>query len=672
MTALLVGCADLEDGDRDGFSRHQNDCDDANPAVNPDAAEVPGNAVDENCNGDADGDLDGDGFSNDGTFGGKPDCDDHSSSRYPGAPEVVDEVSQDCDAQADNHLPTFDDDMDGFSEAQGDCNDGNPNVFPAADEVMNAVDDNCNGLVDEDSKNFDDDHDGLSEAEGDCNDQDPSVYPGAPETGFKSGFGGDGIDNNCDGLVDEGTTAFDDDGDGYSEDGSADKAPDCDDADPTVYPGAVENYSDGIDSNCNGWIETSPSDGPKPVGFTDVLVPLKAVNFSEDVDAPQCWDAGNLSALTPFSPPRIYPVRFIDIKDSVGQPKYNGRELAEQLVSHANSYFADAGIRFIVADYVEQSHDTYTNMEHSALAPGMYDAICEYECGGCPNGYACNAPDGRIVVLLVNSLELDGVAVAGVATLPNNPMAGIALERSSDDVRHGHAFVHQLGHYFGINHTHRHTEDSLDPDGELVDRKDQNQCHTRGDRFCDTPADPGPRACGTTAACQPDCNGETDKTGAKWQPDTKNIMSSYGCSEGAHFSAEQLSLAICAAAFSMNRAALEPYNSNCLAKCCDKQTFVVSGAQTPTECREKGASVCLDHFGAEHIIAQGSFEYLASPMLPCTALCADNTSVLLDDEYACLEGCVKDAKNVCDNNGGTIRVKLGVQRVWCKDMAACQ
>jgi hypothetical protein len=41
-----------------------------------------------------------------------------------------------------------------------------------------------------------------------------------------------GRDDDCDGTVDEGTSAGDDDGDSYTEDGG-----DCDDTDPSLSPG---------------------------------------------------------------------------------------------------------------------------------------------------------------------------------------------------------------------------------------------------------------------------------------------------------------------------------------------------------------------------------------------------------------------------------------------------
>jgi len=140
-------------------------------------------------------------------------------------------------------FPSSDDDGDGFGDAETgemhDCDDQNPDVYPMSSELADGVDNDCDTLVDEGTVGYDDDGDTFSEDEGDCNDKDSSSYPGAPEMA-------DHADNNCDGVVDEGTSLYDDDGDGYSEVNN-----DCDDSDFEVNPGALE-LCDGIDNNCNG------------------------------------------------------------------------------------------------------------------------------------------------------------------------------------------------------------------------------------------------------------------------------------------------------------------------------------------------------------------------------------------------------------------------------------
>jgi len=139
--------------------------------------------------------------------------------------------------------PSSDDDGDGFGDAdtgpQWDCNDQQLGVYPEAAEVWDGLDNDCDNLIDEGTDGADDDGDTFTEQDGDCDDNDASSMPNGPEAA-------DHKDNDCDGVVDEHTSLYDDDNDGYAEVNN-----DCDDRDDTVHPGAIE-YCDGLDNDCNG------------------------------------------------------------------------------------------------------------------------------------------------------------------------------------------------------------------------------------------------------------------------------------------------------------------------------------------------------------------------------------------------------------------------------------
>lgn len=225
-------------------------------------------------------------------FGGT-DCNDDDPDIHSRAIEdCTDGIDNNCDGaidDADNTVRWYaDQDRDGFGDRDApstactrppgfvedhtDCNDDDPDIHPSAEELCgDGIDNDCNTSVDDGAEVpwfEDDDGDGVGTSaigglscvalpghamvDGDCDDDEPDVHPGAEDHFY------DGIDHNCD-EADE----YDRDGDGHrispddpavrgAHPGVSHEGPDCDDADATVHPTAVELWYDGVDSNCRG------------------------------------------------------------------------------------------------------------------------------------------------------------------------------------------------------------------------------------------------------------------------------------------------------------------------------------------------------------------------------------------------------------------------------------
>jgi len=190
-------------------------------------------------------DLDQDGYNS------VVDCDDSNPAVYPGADESCDGMDSNCD----NVIPTdeIDSDGDGYFGCQ-ECDDSDPDINPGAMEIpYNGKDDDCNIATPDDDL----DGDGYVDAD-DCNDNDSNEHP--DQTWYKDGDG----DGYSDGTTD---TASCTRPDLYKTEAELTATSvDCSDNDDTINPG-IQELCDGIDNNCDGQIDepailfTSPADG---------------------------------------------------------------------------------------------------------------------------------------------------------------------------------------------------------------------------------------------------------------------------------------------------------------------------------------------------------------------------------------------------------------------------
>ncbi|MCB9759885.1 MAG: hypothetical protein H6739_08630 [Alphaproteobacteria bacterium] len=215
-------------------------------------------AVDTGCAALVSGwaDRDGDGFGDpaspveacevlpEGAVDNAADCDDAAAAALPGGEEVCDGVDNDCDGAVDGPdtpgaVPwAADADRDGYGDPDvlvTDCAPPQGYVAAPADA-----------------------------SEADCDDADPTVHPDAPEF-----CDPDGVDEDCDGLVNDDDTPVDAlrwypdlDRDGHGDPAGAVEAceapagyvsagGDCDDGDRDIHPGEPE-VCDDVDNDCDG------------------------------------------------------------------------------------------------------------------------------------------------------------------------------------------------------------------------------------------------------------------------------------------------------------------------------------------------------------------------------------------------------------------------------------
>lgn len=294
---------EILDADGDG-SLEDADCDEADPN------NFPGNpeqcdGLDNDCTGVPDDpvvyvdwfvDADGDGYGDPATAvqvcdGSAPaglvavgtDCDDANIDIHPDHPELCDGIDEDCDGTVDDD-PVYRDgwvdaDLDGFGDPtlpqawcepdppagivtnDEDCNDASAVSNPLGVELCDGLNNDCDLLVDEgfDVQTWwaDTDGDGAGDALA------PIVACALPAAASANPNDCDDTDPErfpenpevCDGKDNNCDTLLGGEGD-FDEDGFID-CEDCGSDDPDTYPGAPEDGCDGIDHDCDGDVPPS-------------------------------------------------------------------------------------------------------------------------------------------------------------------------------------------------------------------------------------------------------------------------------------------------------------------------------------------------------------------------------------------------------------------------------
>ncbi len=181
-------------------------------------------------------------------------CDEWSPSDDDGppGPPSDDDAADDDDAVGDDDDAVGDDDdAEDDDDAVGDDDD-------AVGDDDDASDDDTAG--DDDTGPVDADGDGTT-ADIDCDDNDPALNQEDHDGDYWTT-----CDDDCDDY-DASLTPADLDGDGYSTcDG------DCDDGEPAAYPGLYEDVGDGIDNDCDGAVdEATICDCPTTASYAEAM-----------------------------------------------------------------------------------------------------------------------------------------------------------------------------------------------------------------------------------------------------------------------------------------------------------------------------------------------------------------------------------------------------------------